>query len=259
MENEIEMNILPTINAVWIGEALGAVHAACLRSFLRHGHRVVLHCFETPVDVPSGVELFNAADLMHPAEIVRYEKSGSLALTANKYRYRILREGLGVYVDCDVFCLRPFLHQKLLFGKESDKVINNAVLKIPTEHPLLDTLIEASSDPYFIPWWLPSKKRRHRRIRKTFGFPVHISKQPWGTLGPTLFTKAVEHHGLFDQAKRIDTFYPCSFHHTDLLFDPGLSVGDLVTHRSLAIHLSAALIKEREIPDNCPLHEIIQA
>lgn len=252
--------MLPTINAVWVGDTLGAVHAACLRSFLRHGHRVVLHSFEAIVDVPRGIELVNAENLMERSEIVRYKKNGSLALTANIYRYRILQEGLGIYVDCDVFCLRPFPEQKFLFGKESDICINNAVLNVPAEHPLLDTLIEASNDPYFIPWWLPPKKQRRRRIRKAIGFSVHISHQPWGTIGPRLLTRAVERHGLTNQAMPIDVFYPCSFYHTDLLFEPGLSVEDLVTHRSLGIHLwHSALVNRRNIPKGCPMDEIIHS
>lgn len=51
------------INTVWIGKKLGPVHAACLRSFVRHGHDVVLHCFELPEDTPEGVRFFDAARL----------------------------------------------------------------------------------------------------------------------------------------------------------------------------------------------------
>jgi len=46
---------LPTINAIWIGPKPGPMNAACLRSFLRHAHRVALHCYASPSDVPDGV------------------------------------------------------------------------------------------------------------------------------------------------------------------------------------------------------------
>lgn len=52
------------INSVWIGKKLGPVHAACLRSFVRHGHEVVLHTFERPEDTPDGVKIFDAKLLM---------------------------------------------------------------------------------------------------------------------------------------------------------------------------------------------------
>lgn len=251
--------MLPTINAIWIGEVLGPVHAACLRSFMRHGHRVVLHIFDRPRDAPEGVEFFDATRLMQRSEIVAYKSNGSLALAANIYRYRILRAGLGLYVDCDVFCLKPFPADEIVFGKESDDKINNAVLALPSSHPAVDDLISASSDPYFIPWWVRPKRQRRLRLRKAFGFPVPISEQPWGTTGPQLLTRVVERHKLEKQARPIDAFYSNSFAHMDLLFDPGLSVSDLVTSRSLGLHLNAHGIKGRHIPAGSPLDEIIRA
>ncbi|WOC15073.1 hypothetical protein [Pseudochrobactrum sp. MP213Fo] len=43
-----------TVNSLWIGKRLGAVHAACLRSFIRHGHDVVLHAYGRPEDTLDG-------------------------------------------------------------------------------------------------------------------------------------------------------------------------------------------------------------
>lgn len=53
-----------TINSLWIGKKLGPIHAACLRSFIRHGHDVVLHAYGKPDDTPEGVRLFDASKLM---------------------------------------------------------------------------------------------------------------------------------------------------------------------------------------------------
>jgi hypothetical protein len=251
--------VLPIINAIWIGKVLGPVHAACLRSFIRHGHRVVLHVFDRPTDVPEGVEFFDATRLMQRSEIVAYKSNGSLALAANIYRYRILGAGLGLYVDCDVFCLKPFPADEVVFGKESDDKINNAVLALPSSHPAVDELISVSSDPYFIPWWFRPKRQRRLKFRKAFGFPMHISSQPWGTTGPQLLTRVIERHKLEKQALPIDAFYAASFTHSDLLFEPGLSVSDLVTSRSLGIHLNSHRIKGRQIPAGSPLDEIIRA
>ena len=93
---------LPAANAIWVGRALGPVHAACLSSFVAAGHKTVLHCYELPKDVPAGVEIADARRLMPESAIVCYSKSGSYALFANLYRLKILEAGLGLYVDCDV-------------------------------------------------------------------------------------------------------------------------------------------------------------
>ena len=46
---------LMVCNAVWAGSKMGAIHAACLQSFLRIGHPVHLHVYEPVSDAPPGV------------------------------------------------------------------------------------------------------------------------------------------------------------------------------------------------------------
>lgn len=36
---------LPIIHALWIGDTLGKLSAACLSSFVQQGHRVCLHAY----------------------------------------------------------------------------------------------------------------------------------------------------------------------------------------------------------------------
>lgn len=66
------------INTIWIGGEMGPVHAACLRSFIRHGHDILLHCYERPKDAPHGVQFFDARKLMNENEIMRHKKTGTL-------------------------------------------------------------------------------------------------------------------------------------------------------------------------------------
>ena len=64
----------PAANAIWVGRALGPVHAACLSSFVAAGHKTVLHCYELPKDVPAGVEIADARRLMPENAIVCFAK-----------------------------------------------------------------------------------------------------------------------------------------------------------------------------------------
>ena len=43
---------LPAVHAFWIGGPLGAMHTACLKSFIRAGHRTLLHVYDDPGDAP---------------------------------------------------------------------------------------------------------------------------------------------------------------------------------------------------------------
>lgn len=249
--------MLAVVNALWIGNKLGPVHAGCLRSFVRNGHRVVLHVFDKPEDVPDGVELFDAERLMPRSEIVQHQATKSLALASDIYRYRILRAGLGIYVDCDVYCLRPIQQEEFLFGWESDKIINGAVLGLPAKHPVLEDLLSASSDPHFIPWWIKKPRRTLLRLRKAIRLPVPVSRQRWGVIGPQLLTNVARRRGIINTAKPIDVFYPVSYSSTNLLFDRELSWSDISTKRTLGVHLSASVIKGREIVPGSLLDAVV--
>src|SRR5690625_211718 len=157
------------VNMFWHGPKLGPMHAACVRSFLRHGHMVIMHCYERPEDLPDGVQVFDAAKLMPLAELHMHEKTGSVALGSDRYRYRIIAAGLGLYADCDMFCLRPLTDATYLMGTEQDNSINAAFLKFPSDSALAAALIQATDDPYFIPPWLRRSKRRRLHLYRKLG------------------------------------------------------------------------------------------
>jgi hypothetical protein len=71
------------VNAIWIGDPMGPLHAACLKSFMGVGYRVILHAYSRVADAPPGVEYFDANKLMSSESIVRHSKTGSLALASD--------------------------------------------------------------------------------------------------------------------------------------------------------------------------------
>lgn len=247
------------VNSVWIGRELGPVHAACLRSFIRHGHDVVLHSYGRPHDTPAGIRLFDANKLMKEEEIIRHKKTGSLTLAADRYRYRLLREGMGLYVDCDMYCVRPFPDTEYTFGWEDQNTVNNAVLNAPHDSVFLKYVSSAAEDPYFIPLWRKKSKRTYAHFRKSIGLPIHISKQKWGTIGPRLVSYYVKKLGLTNIASPIDVFYPIYFEQLDLLYENGLTVNDITTSRTVGVHLYNSLLKNRPVIAGSPLHEMLTA
>jgi len=247
-----------TVNFVWIGKKLGPIHTACIRSFQRHGHPTLLHCFDVPEDTPEGTKVFDASQLMRRDEIVSYRREKSLALAANIYRYRLLAAGFGLYADCDVFCLRPFPDKDWLLGWESDNSINSAVLKAPADSDLVRILIKATGSGHFIaPWWSEPKQRLHAGLGK-IGMGRDLSRTRWGSTGPRLLTYAVKKLGLTDRVLPADAFYPLHYEMTDLLLQSGLSLRDLATPRSYAIHLFHHIIGHHEFPPaGSPLAELL--
>lgn len=245
------------VNTVWIGKKLGPVHAACLRSFVRQGHDVVLHAYGKPEDTPAGVRLFDASKLMSENEVFSHKETGSLSIASDVYRYRIQREGLGLYVDCDVYCVKPFTDREYIYSWESNYRLNNAIIKFPQKSDLLQSMLSASEDNYFIPPWLPAKKQRKMRLRKMIGRGKHIADQDWGVIGPDLLTYHVKRLGLIEHAAPIQRYSPMFGAVSNLLLAEGLTVGDLITSQTEGFHLYNSGLKIKNITPNTPLYEIV--
>ncbi|MDR3472460.1 MAG: hypothetical protein P4M09_12335 [Devosia sp.] len=234
----------PVANAIWVGGALGPLHALCLASFVRAGHRTVLHCYERPVDLPDGVETADARRLMPESRIIGYRRGGSFSLFSNLFRLKILEAGLGFYVDCDVFCLRPFPDADYLFGFETDYRLNGAVLKMPPQSPMLRDFLRID-DRHFIPPWFSAGKRGWLGLRQALGLPAGIETYGWGELGPRATTYFARQAGVLDKAQPADVFYPVPFERVGMFLDPGLSIEDISTSRTLGIHLYHEALKRQ--------------
>lgn len=248
------------VHFFWLGQQLGRLQAACLRSFLRQGHGAVLHCYAPPAGVPSGVELRDARAVMPEAEALRHVGADAAVLACDRFAYRLLAAGLGPYCDTDVFCLRPLTVPDYLFGWEDSGWINNAVLHAPAGSEFVRRLVAATEDRFFIRPWMPPRRRMRLAWRRRFGLGVPVEAQDWGIWGPRLVTSVATDLGLAGRAQPIDVFYPLHWSQTPLLRDPGLRLADLVTPRTQAIHVwNHLLAATEEAPPGSPLAEILDA
>lgn len=254
-------SIIPRLktNAFWQGKRLGPIHCACLRSFLRQGHPVALHVYDEPEDVPHGVELVDASRLMDRALAIPYKISGSYAFASNLYRYRLLEAGIGAYIDCDVFCLRPLPDSPYLLGWEDNTTICNAVLAAPADSELIAHLSRYANDPAFIPPWMSNSKKTRLKLLRFLGRPKHPSTMIWGTTGPALLTHCVQELGLEKHALPMDAFYPLHHRQTNMLLEPGLKLADICSPRSYTVHLYNKTLKTDSAPAGSPLREIIDS
>jgi hypothetical protein len=246
---------------LWIGPQLGPIAAACLRSFARVGHRLVLHVYDPPSDVPVEVELEDASRTIPRDRIFRHSKTGSFAAFADLFRYELLANGAGIYVDCDVYCVRPLQHSDYLFGLEDDSKLNGAVLALPPSSPMLEALRGIARTPGFIPPWFPRRRRIPLQLRKLVGAPQKVADMRWGAIGPEALTYYAREFGVADRACPPDVLYPLDFRRVSLLFDPDLSLADLVTKRTTCIHLYAEMIRrhgKRSIPPTSPLGRMLK-
>lgn len=108
---------LPEVHGLWIGARLSRLELLTIRSFLNHGHRFNLWLYDdlaTPL--PSGTQVRDAASIVPAARIFRKRDAdaasgvgqGSYGPFSDLFRYKLLHDVGGIWVDMDVTCLRPF-------------------------------------------------------------------------------------------------------------------------------------------------------
>lgn len=249
---------LPTVHALWIGNKLGKISSCCLRSFVMRGHTVLLHTYNEIDDLPEGVQCVDANEIIPEDKIFKHSKTGSYALFSDVFRYELLKKVNGVYVDCDVYCLKPLYTQnrEYLLGYEDDNKINGAVLALPKESELLSKLLNVAYDPFFIPLWYSKSKQRKLKLKKIFGIGRHISDMPWGVIGPDAITYFLNELNLNNQVQPIDVFYPVHYQCIHQLIDPDLKIEDVTSSRTVCVHLYNEMLRNIDI-DNIDQNSIL--
>lgn len=96
------------IQSLWIGPTLSVMEQLCMSSFLTHGHTFHLYTYAQIDNVPDGVVIQDANDILPCSMIFRYRDHNSYAGFANFFRYKLLLERGGWWVDTDAICLKPF-------------------------------------------------------------------------------------------------------------------------------------------------------
>jgi len=131
----------PVVYGLWIGSQLGKLQNMCLKSFLRCGYDVILYTYDHVKNIPVGIETMDANDILNNSLIYKYENS--YAGFSDIFRYKLLYLKGGIWIDLDLFCLRPFHHlDTTIFSCE--ELTNNVCtvcatnpIKINKKHPLM--------------------------------------------------------------------------------------------------------------------------
>lgn len=245
-------------SALWVGKELGKLHAACLRSFGAVGIPITLYVYERPIDVPSNVELADAAAIIPREKIFRHKKTGSFSHFADVFRCILLKTVSTLYVDVDVYCLRPIPESDYIFGWEDGNCINNAVLKYPPDSELAERLFRSVTNNLFLPPW----QRRRETLKAIYrhfldGGPT-ASHLDWGVLGPSALTYYVKLLGLTEYAVSSEAFYPVHWTNVEQFLAPNTTVRQIVSPRTLAIHLYNEAIRRIGVADYAPTSPIME-
>jgi hypothetical protein len=216
------MAIGPTVakhrfQSFWWGDALTPYELCCLKSFIDHGHAFDLYSFQSDLAVPAGVRLCNAAEVLSREGFFVYREEGfgkgSPSAFANLFRYKLLAEKGGWWVDTDVLCRSadiPIFAE--FFARQDGEFINTAVLFFEPRHPLMVRCFEEAT-------------RLGPAVR-------------WGDGGPRLFTRMIKELNCEPRALPSNVCYPVHFSEAVDVLRPSKSSGiDERTAASPFIHL----------------------
>lgn len=250
------------ILSLWIGGALGTIERLSLRSFVAHGHPVALYSYGEVAGVPDGVERRDAAAVLPKDMAMRLRyPNGSFALFSNMFRMELQRLGLGMWVDADVVAMREVdIDGAFVVGRESDRFLNGAILKLSPDSPVLrDWLAMAASGR--VPPWLPFHRAPREWLKQALGGSIHPSELPFGTFGPKSITALAARHGLTGEAQPEAVFYPLHPREAERLYDPTLTLEAIVTSETRTIHLwneKLGALKKTVPPEGSILSELLK-
>lgn len=238
--------LIPAANLLWVEGRLGPVERACLRSIAAQGHAVNLWHYGPLEGAPDCVELRDGDEIVPREKVFRHVPSGSFALFSNLFRYELLRRGLGLWFDCDVYLLapaRPDQGTVLSWGEPG--LVASAVLGLPTDSPILGELI-GYFDGRRIPPWLHWRSRLLRILERQVMGRHRVEALPWGTLGPHGLTWMVARHGLTGLVRPQAVFSPWTWREASVIFEPGFEIETRITSETLGVHLYNEMIRGRK-------------
>src|SRR5882672_1398368 len=202
------------IQGLWIGPELSVMEQLSVASFLQNGHEYHLYVYDRPRNIPAGTVIKDANEILPAARIFRYRDSPSYAGFANFFRYKLVLERGGWWIDTDTVCLKPFdFPEPYVFSSELSQgleVVNSGIFKAP-----------AGSEVMAYAWGVCQTKDPQKLV--------------WGETGPKLIGEAVSKLGLEKYKHPSTVFCPLAFYewHKVLESDPALAFGE----RTYAIHL----------------------
>lgn len=214
------------VQSLWIGESLSSMEVMTLKSHLwAGGHDFHLYTYGPVKNVPEGVKIMDGNEILPKEDIFSYQTElgkGSFSAFSNYFRYKLLLERGGWWVDSDVLCLRPFTrfdHKFCppLLCMERQRAapgyhIASCVIYCPKQNDLMKYC-----------WEEANKKDR--------------SKIVWGEIGPKLLSEAYDNYRDKCCLLPPESFCPIDWYNVEFLVKDDHRGPYVDLRTSFAVHL----------------------
>jgi hypothetical protein len=176
------------IQSLWLGPRFSKMERLAVTSFLRQGHTYKLYVYDEVLNVPEGTSIEDAGKVLPRARVFLDSEQRHYSTFSNIFRYKLLLERGGLWVDTDIVCLRPFrFASEYVLGYEEYEHepprVASCVIGAPAASPLMQICYETS-------------------VRKN---PADLR---WGEVGPALLHDVAMRLGLASVILPYWTFCP---------------------------------------------------
>jgi mannosyltransferase OCH1-like enzyme len=191
-----------TVQGLWIGSDLSAMEHLSISSFLKNGHEYHLYTYGHVGNIPAGTVVKDGEEILPSSMIFQYQQHKSYSAFSNFFRYKLLLEKGGWWIDTDLVCLKPFdFPEEYVFSSEravGKEFINSGAIKAPAASGLLAYA-----------WEICQKKNREELV--------------WGEIGPRLMADAIKRFSLERYVKRYDVFCPIGYSEWNKILDSDIT------------------------------------
>ena len=202
------------IQGLWIGSELSMMEQLSIASFLKNGHDYHLYVYGDVKGIPQGTVIQDGNEILPASLIFQYKQDKSYSAFSNFFRYKLLLDKGGWWVDTDTICLKPFtFDDPYVFSTElwrEEETINCGIIKVPMASQVM-----------------------------AYAWATCQTKNPdelgWGEVGPKLMAEAVKKFALEKYVKTAKVFCPLGFKEWGQVLEPTLR-WDL-DETTYAIHL----------------------
>jgi hypothetical protein len=206
------------VQSFWTGKITN-MERLCMQSYIDNGHEFHLYTYE-PQDAalfaPAGVRIFDANDIVPKPRSADFDNPQQFA---DYFRYLLLYEKGGWWMDMDAICLRKFdfdAEYVFALAPSGGFYIYNGFIKVPPKSDVMRYCVERT---------LPLTQQR-------------LSGLSFQDLGPSLITDAIRQYDLSRYVLPGDTFDPVHWYRAEQIVDPNVA-WDL--SQSYTVHLFHAM------------------
>jgi hypothetical protein len=194
--------MLDVMQSLWIGNRLSAMEKMSINSFIKNGHPFHLYTYAHVDNVPDGVEIKDAEEIIPTEQI--FTVRGGFSSFSDFFRWRLVQLRGGWWVDTDAICLKPFEFpgDYVFVGGTgvpgSDDCVSSGMFKAPAHCELANWAWEEclKMDPKTMPWGAAGPplitqavhkfEKQNCIFRGKLFFPIFYTKAPQVFIGSSV-------------------------------------------------------------------------